>query len=140
MLNVPKLDGTGGARTIPVALDSRDPGGETVGFTFPALRAEHYRLIVSILHQGSDTLSTFRSQRRQKKSILGGIFGFVRWGTTEPWRGFRSLSQHLAAARRNRRPQPGRLPDAGVVVPSAPLIEASVAKREPVPFAMAVGQ
>ena len=141
VLNVPRLDGSGGARTIPVALDSRQAadGSETVVFTFPALRAEHYRLIVSILHQGSDTLSAFRDQRRQQKSILGGIIGFVRWGTVEPIRGFGFLGRHLAAARRGRAViKAGRLPD--VAMPTVtPLIEGSMVDQ-PTPFAMAVGQ
>ncbi len=100
------------AQTLPVALAGLS-GEDVATFTFPHLKAEHYRLIAATLHSGSEALDSFRSKRRNHKSILGGIADFTRWGLVEPIRGFAYLGRHLAALRRQAKPN--------IVVPSIAL-------------------
>ena len=108
ILNVPKRAGHA-AQTVPVTLEFANGGddGLRADFGFPSLKAEHYRLIASTLHPGSDTLEAFRAKRRNHKSILGGIGSFVHWGLTEPFRGFAFLYRHTAASRRPAAALPG---------------------------------
>ena len=97
ILNVPRRPGQA-AQTLPVALAGAPADGAAT-FSFPHLKAEHYRLIVATLHPGSEALEAFRARRRNHKSILGGVADFVRRGLTEPVRGFAFLARHVAQAR-----------------------------------------
>ncbi len=101
--------GSHAAQTLPVALAAA-PGDGGASFTFPQLKAEHYRLIAATLHPGSEGLEAFRAKRRRHKSILGGIATFVRWGLVEPLRGFAYLGRHIADARASRAAAPAAAP------------------------------
>ena len=135
ILDVPLRKTGTGSRTIPVVLSHRgtDTDRPVVVFDFPNLRAEHYRLIADLMYSGSDALEAFRAKRRHQKSILAGMFGFVRWGLTEPVRGFRTLREHLHDLRLAK----ARLVAAAASVtlplplPSEPLPQTSAAAAAP---------
>ncbi len=119
ILNAPRRPGHP-AQTLPVAL-AGPPGEGAATFTFPHLKAEHYRLIAATLHPGSEALESFRSKRRNHKSIVGGIVDITRWGVTEPVRGLAFLVRHLTAAR-----------VADVAVPVAEPVPAAPVLAEPI--------
>ncbi|WP_245572860.1 UDP-forming cellulose synthase catalytic subunit [Lichenihabitans psoromatis] len=101
ILDVPlRKEGTG-TQTLPVELIRRgvEDGESYYEFEFKNLRADNYRLLVDLMYAGSDGLEAFRSKRRRQKSIFGGIFGFFRWGLTEPVRGFRVMHGHIQEVR-----------------------------------------
>ena len=139
------------AQTLPVSLAGA-PADGIADFTFPHLKAEHYRLIAATLHPGSEALDAFRSKRRNHKSILGGIADFIRWGLVEPVRGFTFLARHLAELRRGTPDavSPSAAPafDQGPAIDREPAdIDESVAALHHVvaigrerPYATAVGQ
>ena len=139
------------AHTLPVSLAGA-PADGIADFTFPHLKAEHYRLIAATLHPGSEALDAFRSKRRNHKSILGGIADFIRWGLVEPVRGFTFLARHLAELRRGTpdavSPSAAPALDQGPAIDREPAdIDESVAALHHVvaigrerPYATAVGQ
>jgi len=104
VLNVPMRDPERGSQTIPLKLSNRsaDDKGQSLGFEFNGLKAQHYAAILDLMYLEMEALAAFRSSRQRHKGIFAGIGGILRWGMTEPFRGFRALMSAYAEIRRQK--------------------------------------
>ncbi len=141
VLNVPLNREGAGTQSLPVIVSNLTTlGGElSIGFRFPPLKLRHYQVVADLMYTTAGELESFRAQRRKSQGILYGVYVFVRWGVTEPFRGTRFLLAHL----RQRKAATAHPVEAHVAAPAPapemipvealPLIEAA-------PMAMAVNQ
>jgi hypothetical protein len=136
VLNVP-LKRDGGTQSLPVIVSNlATSGGEiSIGFRFPPLKLRHYQVVADLMYTSSGDLEAFRAKRRKSQGILFGVYVFIRWGVTEPFRGSRLLLAHLRERKANaahaastHAPAPETTP-----VEFAPVLEAA-------PLAIAVNQ
>ena len=136
VLNVP-LKRDGGTQSLPVIVSNlTTTGGEiSIGFRFPPLKLRHYQVVADLMYTGAGELEAFRAKRRKSQGILFGVYVFIRWGITEPFRGSRFLLAHL----RERRANAAHVAGAHAPAPEATLAELAPA-LDAAPMAVAVNQ
>jgi cellulose synthase (UDP-forming) len=96
----------GGSRSLPVVVSNvTSSGGElSIGVKFPRLKLRHYQVVADLMYSSAVDLNAFREGRRKPQGILLGVYTFIRWGVTEPFRGARFFVAHI----RDRRAEAAR--------------------------------
>jgi cellulose synthase (UDP-forming) len=137
VLSMTMLRGEGGEQTLPVVVSNIKPDGAelSIGFAFPPLKLRHYQAIADLMYEDSRQLEAFRSGRRKPHGIFAGLYGFVSWGLTEPFRGGKFLLAHFKERRAAERVEAERL--SPTAQPALPELNAPTA---PVALPTAVGQ
>ena len=124
VLDVTLVKDGGGAQSMPVTVCnvSQKGGMITIGFKFAKLKRRHYQVIADLMFADAAEIASFRVGRRQKRGILFGVYTFLRWGFTGPFRGLRLLISHFKEMRAKQAAAP-------VVVAAPVLVEPSAEAR-----------